>query len=306
MVKLPISDYVAEYYKKQGIEFTFRQQAHFCWRYSRLLKDRLRLLGEILKVSDDKKMNQEIRERLDHEEKLYQYFMEDNASGSIYIVYPDDEEECVPGYFSSAQSAVLYGKQYSAGHYRIIKRYLFDRCPKNLTKSEEPDKYNTIQAEYLFTSDGEVQIGSTYEYPAPFNEFDKNRFENMFLNIRTPFGIGDIVMYEYFDSPAVVHTDYDRLEKLYDRHKNDTVTWLDYTDNCISIDWIEEDGHIYSDNADPFIMWKIDSWRDKEYWDLLQMLSKGMKAGVDVFELDYQIREYAKKHKGEVCRRKRQ
>ena len=298
MVKLPISDYAAGYYKEQGIEFTFRQQAHFCWEYSSLLKDGLRLLGEILKVSDDKKLNQEIRERLEHEEKLYQYFMGNNDPKSIYIVYPDDEDEYEydRGYFSSAQSAILYGKQNSTKYYHIVKRYLFDRCPEGLTKGKGPDEHDPRQAEYSFTSDGEAQIGSAYEYPAPFDEFDKNRFENMFLNVRTPFGIGDIIMCEYFDSPVVVHTGHDCLEKRYDRHKNDTVTWLDYTDNCIGIDWIEEDGHIYSDNADPFISWKIDSWDDKEYWDLLQMLSKSMKAGVDIWEWQYLLGEYKKRH----------
>ncbi len=40
MVKLPISDYVANYYKEQGIEFTLRQQAHFCWCYNDLLDNR--------------------------------------------------------------------------------------------------------------------------------------------------------------------------------------------------------------------------------------------------------------------------
>lgn len=298
MVKLPISDYVSDYYKEQGIEFTFRQQAHFCWRYSRLLKDSLRLLGEILKASDDKKLNQEIRERLEHEEKLYQYFMGNNDPGSIYIVYPDDEDKFDRGYFSSAQSAILYGKQNSTKYYHIVKRYLFDQCPEGLTKGKEPDEHDPKQAEYRFTSDGEAQIGSSYEYPAPFDEFDKNRFENMFLNIRTPFGIGDIIMCEYFDSPAVVYTEHDCLEKLYDRHKNDTVTLLDDSDNGIGVEWIEEDGCIHSDGvgADPFISWKIDSWEDKEYWDLLQMLSKSMKAGVDIWEWQYLLGEYKKHH----------
>lgn len=31
MVKLPMSEYVANYYKGQGIEFTLRQQATLCW-----------------------------------------------------------------------------------------------------------------------------------------------------------------------------------------------------------------------------------------------------------------------------------
>lgn len=39
MIKLPISDYVADYYKEQGIEFTLRQQASLCWHGHYLLKD---------------------------------------------------------------------------------------------------------------------------------------------------------------------------------------------------------------------------------------------------------------------------
>ena len=57
MIKLPMSDYVSDYYKKQGIEFTLRQQAHFCWAYSELLKDRIGSLKEILEISDDEKLN---------------------------------------------------------------------------------------------------------------------------------------------------------------------------------------------------------------------------------------------------------
>lgn len=72
MVKLPISDYVADYYKEQGIEFTFRQQAHFCWYYNDLLKEKMKSLNEILKISNDEKLNTEIRERIAYEEKAYQ------------------------------------------------------------------------------------------------------------------------------------------------------------------------------------------------------------------------------------------
>ena len=75
MVKLPISDYVANYYKEQGIEFTLRQQAHFCWCYNDLLDNRLNSLKEILEVSDNQKLNTEIRERIAYEEKAYECFM---------------------------------------------------------------------------------------------------------------------------------------------------------------------------------------------------------------------------------------
>lgn len=69
MIKLPMSDYVSDYYKKQGIEFTFRQQAHFCWAYNDLLKDRMELVKKILEISDDEKLNAEIRERIEYEGK---------------------------------------------------------------------------------------------------------------------------------------------------------------------------------------------------------------------------------------------
>ena len=47
MVKLPMSDYVADYYKGQGVEFTFRQQAHFCWAYHARLEERVKSIKEI-------------------------------------------------------------------------------------------------------------------------------------------------------------------------------------------------------------------------------------------------------------------
>lgn len=125
-----------------------------------------------------------------------------------------------------------------------------------MLKDAEPDENNTIQSEYSFTSDGEVKYGHSYEYPALFDEYSKDRFENMFLNIRSPFGLGDIVMGREFDCPEVVSTDYDRFEKLYDRHKKDMATLIDDTDNCICIDWIEKDGRLYYDHAAPFVFKK--------------------------------------------------
>lgn len=78
------------------------------------------------------------------------------------------------------------------------KRYLSDQCTEEYLKGEEPDEYNTVLSEYVFTPDGGVMCGYSCECPAPFDEEDKCRFENMFLNIKSPFGLGDIVMGEGF------------------------------------------------------------------------------------------------------------
>ena len=156
MVKLPISDYVANYYKEQGIEFTFRQQAHFCWAYHKRLEERVKSLKEILAVSDDEKLNGEVRERLDYEEKAYGTFVENHNQGCIYVVHSDVESEYQNGYFSSFQNAVLYGNGNCRERYGVVKRYLSDQCPEEFLKGEEPDEYNTALSEYVFTPDGQV------------------------------------------------------------------------------------------------------------------------------------------------------
>lgn len=297
MVKLPISDYVANYYKEQGIEFTFRQQAHFCWAYHTRLEERVKSIKEILAVSDDEKLNTEIRERLDYEEKAYGIFVENHNQGCIYVVHSYGEYECQDGYFSSFQNAVLYGNGNCRGRYGVVKRYLSDQCPEEFLKGEEPDEYNTILSEYVFTPDEGVKCGYSCECPAPFDEEDKCRFENMFLNIKSPFGLGDIVMGEGFDRPGVVASGHDSFEIIYDRHKKDTEVCIDGFDNRIRVDFTGHDNdpsyNFNYDQVHPFGLWKIDTWDDEEYWEILKFMSNAIRQNVDLLTLDYLMHEYS-------------
>ncbi len=301
MVKLPISDYVADYYKKQGIEFTFRQQAHFCWYYNDLVKEQLESLKEVLKISDDEELNTEIRERIVYEEKAYECFRTGREE-CIYIVHPDDEGEYCEERFASAENAVTYGVHHSNKEFSVEKCWLFDRNPERLSEEagdDAPKGRNAALSVYYFTSQGDIKYGNSYEYEAPFDQEDNDRFEYMFLNIKSPFGLGDIVMGPGFERPAVVSTDHDCFEELYDRLKNSKYTQLDSTSNTIRTELVNEDGSLDYDHTDPFHLWKVDSWEDKEYWEILRILSKAAKAGVDVFRLDYLSDEYAKHHSEE-------
>ena len=58
MFKLPISDYVANYYKEHNIQLTYRQQARICWLAVKSI-DVLDLLKELLLESDDEELNKE-------------------------------------------------------------------------------------------------------------------------------------------------------------------------------------------------------------------------------------------------------
>ena len=301
MIKLPISDYVADYYKKQGIEFTFRQQARFCWSYNELLKDQLSSLKELLDISDDEKLNREIRERIDYEEEAYECFMTNKDQEYFYIARPDNEDDYYVEYFSAAQNAVSYGTRNSDKGFSVEKCCLSDKSPKEAAdgnESDDADNGSTILSVYYFTSGGDVMYGTSYEHEIPFGEDDKYRFENLYLYIKSPFGLGDIVMGPDFDCPRVVSTDHDCFEKLYDRiydiHKEQVFMYLDpLSSNIIRTDYVGEDGKFYYGHTVPFGLWKIDSWEDKEYWDILQILSKSIKAGIDMFELHYLIYEYS-------------
>lgn len=302
MVKLPISDYVANYYKEQGIELTLRQQAALCWHGHYLLKDKLESIKEFLKIFDgDKALNKEIMERIEYEEKSYESFITSDPD-CIYAFFDIGGEHSWK-YFSSAEAALSYGITYSEDGFNIEKHYLYDKYECVGGKD-----FDTLIAEYSYTSNGYVISGCTFEYHpfiesaeyfAEFIDYDEDRFENMFLNIKSPFGVGDIVMGKNFGHPCVVSTDHDYFEKVYELHKKDG-TAINYEHgNLITVNYI------YSNNGKPdytkvypFGLWKVDSWEDQDYWEILQMVSKMVKAGVIPVTMNDRIQEYVKNHKG--------
>ena len=299
MVRLPMSDYVADYYKKQGITLTLRQQACLCWNYYTLLKDQLKSLKDILSISDDEKLNNEIKERVEYEEKAYDCFMTNHDPAVFYVFHPDDKDKYDDEYFTSAKAAISYGTHHCNKGFSIDKCYFLDRCPDTLPS--EKDEINPLLAVYYFTSSGNVLYGSSYECTAPFDQEENSRFEEMFLNIKSPFGLGDIVMAPDFESPRIVSTDHDCFEKYYERAKHSEILNPNIIDNSIRTDWIGTDGNPYYDHTIPFGLWKIDSWEDQEYWEILQIMSKCAKMKIDIFELDCHIYEYKEKHRKSDC-----
>jgi hypothetical protein len=69
----------------------------------------------------------------------------------------------------------------------------------------------------------------------------------------------------------------------------------DAVDNYIYLDSVDDEGDLTYDHYVPFRLWKVDSWEDKEYWDILQVMSKALKAGVDLVGLRYRLWEFARR-----------
>ncbi|MBD5526745.1 MAG: hypothetical protein HDR04_20570 [Lachnospiraceae bacterium] len=222
--------------------------------------------------------------------------------GCIYIVCPDDEDEYDKEYFTAAEKAVSYGIHHCVNSFKVIKRWLFDRNPKGLSEEADDDdlvNVNESLSWYIFTSEGNIIYGASDEYKVPFDQEDNGRFENMFLYIKSPFGLGDIVMGPDFERPEVVTTDHDCFIEHYDRLKDHEYIQLDGSDNCIRTDCIGTNGNMYYDHTVPFHLWKIDSWEDKEYWELMKMMSIATQKGVDLYSFDFMCHEYGKRNKEE-------
>lgn len=300
MFKLPVSDYVADYYKKRGIEFTYRQQARLCWTGASLLKEQLELLRELLALSDDTDLNAEIRERITFEEESLKYFMTNNNPAIIYILTPisDDDDDPEPEYFSQAENAIAYGKAIGEA-FSLEKRYLQDCRSEKHAEEKMSDEVEDSLGTYFFTQAGEVRYGWSQECNPTFDVENTERFEWMFLNIESPFGLGDIVMGTDWEYPRVVSTDHNCYKEQYERFKDRSDIRLDSSDNCIRTDYVHIDGSLYYEHTVPFKLWKIDSWEDKEYWEILQRLSMLVNAGISVDDFMYLVHRYAEREKNE-------
>lgn len=91
----------------------------------------------------------------------------------------------------------------------------------------------------------------------------------------------------------------------YDRLKDHEQIQLDTSDNCIRTEWIGMDGELYYDHTDSFHLWKIDSWEDEEYWELLQRMSGAIKCKTGSFPYGRHPVLCPKNGKGTTIKRKR-
>ena len=82
----------------------------------------------------------------------------------------------------------------------------------------------------------------------------------------------------------------------YDRLKDRKYIQFDTSDNCIRTDMVNADGSLDYAHTVPFHLWKVNSWEDKEYWELLQMMSEAVKKGIGLYDFDILCYKYGRKN----------
>ncbi len=287
MFKLPISDYVAKYYKEHNIQLTYRQQATICWLAVKSI-DVLDLLKELLLESDDEELNKEIEETIEYEKEVYRRFMIDEPGRILYKISHGSGDIYNEQYFNTFEAALAFGRRYykkSDEGFYIRKVYYWESSLDNYYTSGDlkyaddvlGDELDDVVGKYYFGVDGKAWCGYINGFEAPYDEDDNRRFDNAFINITCPFEEGDIVISPYYEYPLVIRETYRCYKELNGKIVDDKGKEIEYAHNAVDVVYYNEDGELSWDSITPFSLTKINIWNDNEYWKKLLKISQAVK-----------------------------
>ena len=243
MIKLPISETVLKYYEETGYKFSYKEQAHLCYRYIPGLLERNDALREILKESDDEDLNEDISMLIEYDSNIYNMFMDNKDNRCIYFLKADDWQPGFGMMFRTAGEAMDYAGENVYADYKIDKIPLYDsrsidddgrRVSTLIFKKGDPDAIIDYWS---------LEYEDDYD-PKDHGPFEE-RFDNMYMNVDCPFERGDIVVRPDTSYPVIILTDrnifhdrYEAAESL-DWHNVtkgvDVIMKLDYDDNLIPV-----------------------------------------------------------------------
>lgn len=279
MVKLPISETALKYYEETGYKFSFKEQAHLCYRYTPGLLERNDVLRKILKESDDKELNEDIKMMIDYGSNIYNMFMDNKDNKCVYYLRTLTTDWQLNIMFRTIEGAMDYVGRYVYNDYKIDKIRLSDDCDINANvymsklvfKRGDPDEIVDYQS-------AEYEDDYNPNEHGPFEE----RFDNMFMNVDCPFELGDIVIRPETCYPVIVLSDrnifHDRYEATQRQDWGNVIMTLDYEDNLIPVlDYKNDFSIIY---VRPFDLEKFDprSHFTEQFCDDLFYASKMVKS----------------------------
>lgn len=271
MTKLPLSDFVWDYYQSQGITFTDSEQATIIWNSHLSRTEMLSALQEIAERTDDEALKTQLQERLAAEAESERELAED-SEGYLYIFEPDDTDKWEQDFFSTLESAVAYGKEHSGKTFKITKVAFGDKVDQCL-KDSDGNKIVCVYAEY--TTDGTLTECTSHTEGISFSICGEqaNRFEEAYIPLENPFKPGDIVRMIGNSTPAVVeYTQAQWDEKVKRMHK-----FSSYDNTRLPVLALYEDGVMCQTIWYILSLEKIDTWEDPLEWNVLQSASKLIK-----------------------------
>ncbi len=276
MKRLPMSDFMWNYYQSHNVSFTDFQQATIIWNSDLPKSEILDALREIASTTTDEVLKEQIRERLAAEAENERIFLE-NDGRYFFIFVPDDENEWESRYFSTLDAAIAYGKDHSKETFQIRKESFADKFDGSAANNDSDKMYAGGQARY--TKGGvllececyteETSISFSHPYPS--------RFEDAYIPLQNPFELGDIVKMAGDSRPAIVGVSQEDWKRTLERNTNGSREIPPSYDNIsLTVEFLDG-GEMYHEHLPILWLEKIDQWDDKLEWDVLQEASRLMK-----------------------------
>lgn len=272
-MKLPMSDFMQNYYQEKEIVFTDSEKATILWN-SVIPLPRAEILGALREIADtteDKILKAQIKERLDAEREAARRF-QGNDGGCFFICKPSDEdsEEGESCYFTTLKAAIAYGKEESCGIFCIEKK-IFEDCRIN----NDTDEAYAVNGCAWYTKDGEMIHCARPPYMFGITGDIANessaRFEDAYIPLQNPFEAGDIVRIAGDSRPAIVQESREQWYSLLERNIGEAHTFHPtYGDNCLRVEFLGEDGEMFHEHPYLLSLEKVDQWEDELEWNLLQ------------------------------------
>ena len=302
MIELPMSAFMRNYYREQGITFTDSQQTTIIWNSDLPMPEILDALREIASTTTDEMLKEQIRERLAAEAENERIFLENDGS-YFFIFVPDDESEWGNRYFSTLDAAIVYGKDHSKETFQIRKESFADKLDGSAVNNDSDKMYIGGQARY--TKDGVFLECECYteETSISFSHPYQSRFEDAYIPLQNPFELGDIVKIAGDSRPAIVEVSQEDWKSALERNTNGSREIPPSYDNIsLTVEFLDG-GEMY--HGHPPILWleKIDQWDDKLEWDVLQEASRLMKGTGSLENFLYYYHQNLDRKKGEMAQK---
>ena len=279
MRELPIADCFKELYEKENKTFTDSERATLFWNMDLPISEKLAALKEIHDMTTDEVLKKQIKARLDREAEIEEAFMSRDKD-YIQLVLLDDSDDA-DRVFESMDSAIAYGKEECEETFHISKHILEERVsPDDNKDSDKTGEYLVLGGYAAFKKDGTLISCSYYtsrDYSFTFlNHVEPESFEEAYVPVLNPFEYGDIVRVIGDSRPAIYVTPQGAMErtlKICEEHGYPKNYYL----NKMTVEYLYPDGEFAHDHPDLLSLEKLESWDNKEEWELLQSISRLMK-----------------------------
>lgn len=271
MTRLPISDFLWNYYQSQGITFTDSERATIIWNSHLSRTEMLSALREIAEQTDDEALKAQLQERLSVAAESERELAED-SEGYLYIFESDDTDEWEQDFFSTLEAAVAHGKEHSRKTFKITKVAFGDRMDQ-CSKDRDGNNIVCVYAEY--TTDGVLTECISHAEGISFHICGElgNRFEEAYIPLKDPFKPGDIVRMIGDSTPAVV----EYTQAQWDESTKRTRKFPSYENTRLPVMALYEDGVMCQTIWHLLSLEKIDTWEDSLEWKVLQSASRLIK-----------------------------